>query len=306
MKREDLKVPIEKFCYVVDPQSLGFKDTTEVQPLRRFVGQKRAKDALRFALEIQALGYDVFVSGPPGSGRKSLVLREIELAAKEKKKQLGFELKDYCYVYNFDAPDKPKLLIFKAGEGRKFAIRIWRLLRHLKKDISDKIKAEQKKVIAEYNVKKDMLEIAIERQLKQENFILVPREGSNIYISQPMSLKDGTKPMSKEERGKLSDEMKQEIVKREEKVGKIITEYQNEKRATEEYRGKHIKELEGKVFISTVADLFEDLNYSDNNVLEYLQGLQEVHDIIKEKSGKKEKEFHGYFRSTPENDNAKK
>ncbi|MDA2935902.1 AAA family ATPase [Patescibacteria group bacterium AH-259-L05] len=88
MKREDLKVPAEKLRYVVDPQSLDFKDTTEVQPLRKFVGQKRAKDALRFALEMQAPGYDAFVSGPPHSGRKSLVHQQLERAAKKKKETI--------------------------------------------------------------------------------------------------------------------------------------------------------------------------------------------------------------------------
>ncbi|MDA2935903.1 AAA family ATPase [Patescibacteria group bacterium AH-259-L05] len=193
---------------------------------------------------------------------------------RKKKKQSGFELKDYCYVYNFDAPDKPKLLTFRTGEGKRFDIQIRRLLRRLKKDIPDKIKAAQKKAMIEYNTKIDTLEMEMERQLREKHFILVPREGSSIYIPQSMSLKDETKPMSDEERSKLSNEVKQEIAKKEEKVREIVTEFQKEKRATEKYYEKHIEELERKVFISTVADVFKEFDYSDNNVLEYLQGLR--------------------------------
>jgi hypothetical protein len=55
----------------VDPVTLRFETTAEVPPLQGTVGQPRAVAAVRFGLETSAPGYNLFVSGRPGSGRWS-------------------------------------------------------------------------------------------------------------------------------------------------------------------------------------------------------------------------------------------
>ena len=66
----------------VDPESLGFADTTELlrEPLP-WIGQERAETAARFGLGLQQSGYNLFVLGEVGSGRSSLLQQLMQTVA---------------------------------------------------------------------------------------------------------------------------------------------------------------------------------------------------------------------------------
>ena len=60
-------------------------------------------------------GYNLFVTGQPGSGRLSTVRKLLsELADKSETPC------DICYVNNFKQPEAPVMLRFKSGEGSRF------------------------------------------------------------------------------------------------------------------------------------------------------------------------------------------
>ena len=50
------------------------KSTAELSPLEEIVGQERAVKALQFGLHIDGKGFNVFISGLPGTGRKTAIL----------------------------------------------------------------------------------------------------------------------------------------------------------------------------------------------------------------------------------------
>src|SRR5512134_903549 len=56
----------------VDPARLGFASTAEVPPLVGTIGQPRALDALEYGLAVGTRGFNLFVSGLPGSGRLTI------------------------------------------------------------------------------------------------------------------------------------------------------------------------------------------------------------------------------------------
>ncbi len=56
-----------------DPCRLPFESTVEVQPAVEVVAQDSAVDALRFGLETNAPGQNIFVRGLSGTGRLTLV-----------------------------------------------------------------------------------------------------------------------------------------------------------------------------------------------------------------------------------------
>ena len=56
-----------------DPAALGFASTEELPDPPLLFAQERAVAALGFALAMRQPGYNVFVYGPPGSGRHTLV-----------------------------------------------------------------------------------------------------------------------------------------------------------------------------------------------------------------------------------------
>ncbi|MBN2089566.1 AAA family ATPase [candidate division KSB1 bacterium] len=87
------------------------------------IGQEKAIKALRLGIDLKQYGYNIIITGMPGSGRHTAV--KFLLNEKTSNRKLP---PDWCYVYNFKSPKQPKALSFLAGEVKKF-----------KKDIDDLI-----------------------------------------------------------------------------------------------------------------------------------------------------------------------
>ncbi len=88
------------------------KSSEELSPLMEIIGQDRAVRALQFGLRIQNQGFNIFVAGLPGTGRKTAIVSFIEQLAKEKGAP-----DDWCYVNNFKDPTSPRALRLPAGKG---------------------------------------------------------------------------------------------------------------------------------------------------------------------------------------------
>jgi lon-related putative ATP-dependent protease len=110
-----LRVPPEKLCWRCALGNLEFHTTDDIGVSAQVVGQRRAVDALTMGLEIEAVGYNVFVSGRVGTGRTTTVRRLLDSTRARPK-----ALDDKCYVNNFRDPDQPRLLRLPAGRGRLF------------------------------------------------------------------------------------------------------------------------------------------------------------------------------------------
>ncbi|MFO1060657.1 MAG: AAA family ATPase [Dongiaceae bacterium] len=95
-----------------DPAALGFASTEELPDPPLLFAQERAVAALGFALAMRQPGYNVFVYGPPGSGRHTLVGDILRRQAAAEPAPA-----DHCYVNNFADPRRPRLLRLPAGRG---------------------------------------------------------------------------------------------------------------------------------------------------------------------------------------------
>ena len=130
-------LPSSALRWRCNPQELGFTSTEEVEPIEGIVGQDTAVDALRFGLEIDAPGQNVYVRGLRGTGRLTLVrrlLEEIRPAARPSP--------DYCYVHDFDAPDRPRLVTLERGRGEAFRDRIRELCEFIAQDLAPALESD--------------------------------------------------------------------------------------------------------------------------------------------------------------------
>ena len=84
----------------------------DVEPLSHIIGQDRGMSALRFGLDIKGRGYNVYAAGPSGTGKKTAIINYLTEIAKALPTP-----PDWCYVYNFDDPRRPKALGLPAGKG---------------------------------------------------------------------------------------------------------------------------------------------------------------------------------------------
>lgn len=71
--------------------------------------------AVSFGARMTQPGYNIFVTGPQGSGKHASIKRALERMAASMPPP-----PDWAYVHNFAAPHQPRALRFPAGEGRVF------------------------------------------------------------------------------------------------------------------------------------------------------------------------------------------
>ena len=115
----------------IDPKDLGFRDTAELIGQRPgWIGQTVAEQAANFGLNVKQRGFHLLVAGESGSGRTSLMLEAMRIAAK------ALPLApDLVYLNNFDAPEKALPLYLKAGSGAQLRQALDQYIRNLAKTV---------------------------------------------------------------------------------------------------------------------------------------------------------------------------
>lgn len=112
------------------------------------IGQPRAIRALTLGTAIQAPGYNIFVSGPPGTGRQTAVKKILALLPPSK------TLRDLAYVNNFPKPDNPVVLSLAQGKAPVFKQRLHELVESLKLTIRHELASEVYKNQRDHLLKK--------------------------------------------------------------------------------------------------------------------------------------------------------
>jgi len=105
-------LPIKDYRALYDQELVECSSTDILKPNEEIIGQERAQKALRFGLEIQEKGFNVYVAGMPGTGRKTAVRNYLyELASTKPKGD------DWVYVNNFSNPYEPIAIRVPPGMG---------------------------------------------------------------------------------------------------------------------------------------------------------------------------------------------
>lgn len=198
---EDLKV----YC---DPYIFPYETTKDLKKNRSLIGQDRALEALEYGLSMRRKGYNIFVSGLVGTGKTSY--SQIVASEFACKKPVG---DDWSYVYNFNRPNSPRAINFKAGKAKDFKNQLESSIARIEEAIPkalgskgyerarNKIISENKKIVG-----KILLEL--NKFAKDYNFIFKNRENGLVA----MPLLDG-KPMTEEDIDNLSEEALQKLEK---------------------------------------------------------------------------------------------
>ena len=121
-------VPIADLRCLCDPSTFDFDTTADIEPLDQVIGQERAVRAITFGLEMKSAGYHIFVTGPEGTGKTTIVQEIVSKAAK-----LLPTPPDWCMVNNFKDSYRPRALPLPPGQAARFAKRIDRV--HSHKDV---------------------------------------------------------------------------------------------------------------------------------------------------------------------------
>jgi len=120
-----------ELCKGCDPDDLGFATTDDLEDVDNIFGQERAVEAFHFGLDMQHEGYNLFVLGPSGAGRHRLARRLLEARAAEDSRA-----DDWCYVYAFPTPSRPRVLRLPPGRGGALRDDMARLVLDLKASLT--------------------------------------------------------------------------------------------------------------------------------------------------------------------------
>ncbi len=94
-----------------DQSDLDFATTAELEPMADHFGQDRALEALQFGMQMAHEGYNIFLLGSAGVGKRELLQSVFESDPAVSR----VEVCDWCYVNNFAQPDRPKALRLPKG-----------------------------------------------------------------------------------------------------------------------------------------------------------------------------------------------
>ena len=144
----------------------------ELESLTEIIGQDRALKALQFGLDIQDQGFNIYVAGLPGTGKKTAILTYLEQKAKTMPTP-----PDWCYVYNFEDNQKPNALKLPAGEGSNFVKDMQKFVDGMKKALSAAFESEdyatrRDDTLKQYDEKKQELMRDLNKKAQQAGFVL--------------------------------------------------------------------------------------------------------------------------------------
>jgi lon-related putative ATP-dependent protease len=192
--------------------------TEDLSPLKEIIGQERAVKALQFGLKIGDKGFNIYISGMPGTGRKTAIGDYLEEVAKIKKVP-----NDWCYAYNFKDPDKPNALKLPAGKGSEFKKAMEQFVLDVKKLLTEAftsdeyvkkrsetlktIEEEQNKLLEELNTKAANEGFVLQRS--PIGLILIPIvQGKPINDQEFLQLPKEIRQQIQTKREALQDELK--------------------------------------------------------------------------------------------------
>lgn len=167
------EVPIEKLRWRCPVEKLDLSTTDDVEPCDWIIGQNRAVKAIKLGLDIESVGYNIFVTGFVGTGRMTTIKHLLEKLEKR-----GKVPDDMCYVNNFKNPDMPRVISLPAGQGKLFKKDSENLILSLKKNIpsvfeSEAYKERRKELVKESESGQKAILEEFEKQVKKEGFALV-------------------------------------------------------------------------------------------------------------------------------------
>ena len=274
MNRRKPKPLAAKSLYqACDLKQFDFSTTAEVEPIEQSPGQERALQAIEFGVDIKQPRFNLFVVGDSGLGKERLVRQILSRHAPGEDSHW-----DWCYVNNFDNPQKPKLLQLPAGTGQKLREDMESLVEDLLTALPSSFQSE------EYRTRRQEIEQELQnrqddafRQLDQDaasRGIVVMRTPAGYTMGPAV---DG-RPLGPEEYAKLSDEEKQRI---ERLIADLQLELQEIIRDMPLMQREHyqrIKALNEEITRHTVEQLIAwiENNYQNQPaVMSYLQAVKE-------------------------------
>ncbi len=233
---------------------LRFRTTAQLEDPEGYLGQDRAVEALRFGVGMRADGYHMFVLGPSGSGRHTLIRRVLEEEARTRSTP-----PDRVYVNNFETAHRPRALELPPGRGPSLARDVAEFVTELRSAIPAAFESD------EYGTQRQALEEEFKERQEQAFEGLQQAAGAHglALVRTPMGFTvaplDGKEVMTPEAFGRLP-EADQQRIKTE--MGALQEQLQAVVKKLPEWEREHrhrVRELDREITRFAVSNLIGTL-----------------------------------------------
>ncbi|MDW7662287.1 MAG: AAA family ATPase [Bacillota bacterium] len=283
---EILKLKPEQLYNKCDESQFDFATTEELVPIRGIIGQERAKKALEFGLNVTKKGYNIYVSGPWGTGRNSFVNMLTEEQAIKRPAP-----SDWVYVNNFKDPYHPIAIKIENGQAKNFINRVNRAIRFLRRGIIEIFSSRdyenaRQKLVEEYNIKSNNIVENLNQLGEKYGFVFSLTEKGIVSIP----LKDG-KPMSEEAYNSITQKEYETLLESSQKLSLETIDLFNKLRIEEEnlrLRLKSLDEQMGRHLVKFHLDSIKEKHKENDEIKRYIELLED--DIVENLEHFKEKD----------------
>lgn len=274
---ENFELSPDKLYRKCDPDQLGFKDTNEITERVNTVGQERASDAIDFGMNISYPGYNLFVLGPTGMGKRKIVEGFFKEKAKSDKTP-----SDWIYVNDFDNPDKPDAIELPPGLGKQYQQDIDGLIEELQTALSAAFESEEyqnrrQAVFESFKEKQSQLFNELQQKADEQNLAMIKTPSGIAFAP-----KDEEGVMSADEVNQLKEEDREEI---KENIGELQEQLQNilqqvptwQREAQEE-----IRQLNKEMANFAIGGLINELNEKYKEYKEVVSHIEQIQNQVLE------------------------
>ena len=256
-----------------DPDAFTFETTAELTDGTVLLGQDRAASALALGLAMSGPGFNVFVSGAPGTGRVTAVRRFLEKAAHQRPTP-----DDWCYVHNFCDPARPRAVRLPSGQGRRLRDALARLVQAVRREIPRVFESE------EYIAQREAIVSSLTNRREQGLQQLGARAyalGFGVRVTTtgfmllPMR---GDRPLSDDDLARLTADEQQALATNRERLMSEAGAFFKDMRAVERETRERLEQQDREVALHAVGGLVEDLvdDFDGHpEVTAYLHDIQE-------------------------------
>ncbi|MGD0884741.1 MAG: ATP-binding protein [Thermodesulfovibrionales bacterium] len=265
---------VDELYRCCDEQVLSFETTDDLPPLEGTIGQARALDAIDFGLSLNSAGFNIFLLGENGTGRKSTIKSLLE------KQSLANPVPaDWCYVFNFKSPDAPLAVSLRPGQAAAFYKDMDETIKTLRAEIpkvfeSKEYEKQKNRIAEEFQKKQKDLFGSLEEEARAKGFS-IRKTVSGLLI---VPVKKTGEPLTEEEFEGLDAETKKKI----DEIGKTLQDKLDDVVRAVREGEKHLKELllklEREAALASVGHLIDDLKkkYEENKkIVTYLDDVRE-------------------------------
>jgi lon-related putative ATP-dependent protease len=254
----------------------SWETTDDLEDLKEILGQSRAVDAMRFGMGIRQDGYNIFALGPAGIGKRSVVQQFFEKQAESESVP-----PDWCYVYNFDDPHRPKAIRLPAGKGAEFRNDITHMVEQLQTALSaafegEEYQARRQEIAEEFKERQSKAFEELQERAREKGLALLRTPTGLIFAP----VREG-EVLSPEEVRKLPDEERQRLESEVEDLQEDLQKIVQQMPAWQREMQERMNALNREISALAVTGLIEELRakYSDlEEIIQHLDAVQE--DVI--------------------------